>query len=265
MTIVDYPEKIAYRSAAALDPLTPVSILRNLYAEGTYQLTSCLARNSALPLDIIADMLANKAEGSDWLLLNPSTTFDQALYITKLTYPENEVIESCKTVIELFDSLISMEDERPSLAWFLALVLRSPLVSEKEFKERAEFYEEELNHWLLFADSRFDVNSMDITLVEGSSDLEAISKNPNASSGLLAEIIALMPNLDRLFDAPFYNPNCPVPLAAAHFAETMEEHKWSPSILKNFEPRLDAYMGAAFGYGPWESLPLSWKLKMVVG
>jgi len=262
MTITEYPENDADKIAAAFDPLTSVDVLRRLYAENVYDLNSALARNSSLPIDILAELLKKKDSDSSWLLLHSSTTFEQIRYLVKMVaYEDRKAVQACETVVELFDLLIQIEGYPSD---FLSMLLCSPLVGREDFIIRAEFYEDFLVHWIIFADERFDVNSMDITLVEGLIDLEAISKNVNASCGLLGEIINLMSHLDYPFDAPYYNQNCPVNLAASHFAKTIDSQKWSPSRLVGFEPKFDAYLAEVHGDGPWAELPLAWKLKMVV-
>jgi hypothetical protein len=263
---MEYPTNQTDKLRAARDPLTPAGFLHRFYAEDSVELNRSLAMNFSLPSDIIEDMIVHGT--SAWLFLNPLLTFAQVQKIVrKKFWNTSRELKKCKTVIEMFDLLICTEDWDFSSIRSepLSLLLRSPLVGTEEFRERAELYEKRLFHMIIFADARYDVNSMDITLVEDLEDFEGICQNINASTSLLTEVITFLKNSKVDFSSAVYdNPQYPVPLAAAYLLATIDFHKWSPSSLQNFEPRLDQYINTVFGEGPWKDLPLMWKLKAIV-
>lgn len=265
--VMEYPTRQVDKLRAARDPLTPVDFLCRLYAEDSIELNRSLAMNLSLPRDIVEGMMGHRT--SAWLLLNPLLTFTQAQKIIRRAFwSTSKELKTCKTIIEMFDFLICAEDEMLSNSTrseSLSLLLRSPFVSTKEFRARAELYEDCLSHMIIFADARYDVNSMDITLVEDLEDFEGICQNINASTSLLAEVITFLQNSKENFSSAVYdNPQCPVRFSAPFFLATIDRHHWSPSRLQNFEPRLDQYINTVLGEGPWEDLPLLWKLKAIV-
>jgi hypothetical protein len=264
-----YPSKQIGKLLAARDPLTPVAILRRIYAENFSDLDHSLTTNLSLPLDIVEDMITRTSSVPCYaLLLSPLATFKQARDIAKKTVMSaSEELEACETVIEMFDLLTNIEDPSGWKSEFLSSLLCSPLVSTDDFKKRVELHEEMLARTIIFADARYDVNSIDLDLLKKTRnfmDFDGIFRNINIAPSVLAELVAFLKSSKLDFSSAVYdNPQCPVPVSINYFLETIDDHYWSPSCLLNFEPRLDKYMGVLLGEGPWKDLPLLWKMKMV--
>lgn len=171
----DYPTQYIDKFLAAADPLTSPAVLRFIYAENSSELNQSLAKNPSLPQEIIEAMISGYGYSHMWLLPNPLLTFKQAREITmSMVDGCQKQLEACETITDMFDFLVNAGGFEGRTDGFASLLLCSPLVSENDFLRRVEMYEEELIHSIIFADSRYDVNSMDITLVEGIDDFEAM-------------------------------------------------------------------------------------------
>jgi hypothetical protein len=287
------------RTFAARDPLSSPDLLSRLYFDDfdevrrpnsyLYNLSD-LARNPSLSPDVFSALFVklmeyeslipsqdSKLYALSCLFLNPLVTFEQVLSIVIRANEiqqnvSSEKIKTCKTVIEIFDNLIIFAKE--SDRGFFSNLLRSPMVTSKEFTLRVRNIElkEKLAYALLCSDPRFVPNASDyffalsfINNTDSSSfgHASAITANPHANPVFLAKIVGAAGGYSKARELAYANLNCPFELSAVFHVDNMENYKWRPSYLLGLEAKVNEHLTLISGEGPWEDLPLSWKLKII--
>jgi len=285
--------------SAAADPLSSPALLSRLFHDyesqdktEPYPLHfSALARNPSLSPQIFAALLVKLQEYEDsfdvnlaymddvrsYFFLNPLTTFEQVLSIvisskTLRTVVEDVNFEGCRTVVEIFDKLVPLVEVRSN--YFLSRLLCSPLVSVEDFRIRlaTESIQRRLDNWIVFSSSHFIPTSDDYSRALNdlssmkSSDFErglGVVHNENATPEFLREALEHAGGQDSVVGWAYENLNCPIELSARFHSENIEDYRWRPSFLHPFEHKVDKRLALTVGSGPWEDLPLSWKLRMI--
>ena len=266
---------------------------------------SNLANNPSLPSDVlvplllslkeIEDKFSNKPMSLDMLsnfFSNPSTTFEQVLDIVCNSTILNDIsgvkqLKSSKTVIEVFDRLAPLLKIKHQA--FFSRLLCSPLISDQDFKLRIldEKFKDKLDSWIIYASSRFvpsdaDYHSALDTLERGSyhdfalntlkkgkhydfDNALSIIRNENSSAEFLAEAFSCAAGQESVEIWVYKNLNCPIELSAHFLLKNMDDYRWRPSYLLAFNLKANEYLTLTAGEGPWEDLPLSWKLRAIAG
>jgi hypothetical protein len=286
--------------SAANDPLTPPAVLWQIFddhnSHDVLGMTECyslaeLAFNPALPVDLFSILLVKLKQAEDMLsvapmppmaydflsnfFLSPLTTFEQVLSIVCDSANLRDIVgleelRSSRTVVELFDGLRPLLDFRHK--YFMSMLLCSPLVSGEDFRARIDFKEQPLtlDLWNIVINSRFIPTPVDYerflkALVDGSlsNSVRSIILNENASPAFLVEVLGHAEDGYVLSNWVYQNLNCPIELSASFHLKNLESYRWRPSYVLGLKLKLDEYLTSMQGEGPWEDLPLSWKLKMV--
>ena len=286
------------RAYASLDPLSSPALLSRLYYDYAGEETSGaylyhlsnLARNPSLPSDVFSALFAKLMgyESSEpkqapqlaalsCFFVSPLVTFEQVLSIVRYANELNhfvsvEELETCKTVIEIFDKIMIFATGRHRI--FFSNLLCSPMVSAEDFISRVRniAFQNKLIYSTVYADYRFVPNAFEYVFASKFVDSEnarnfdravGIVTNPHADSVFLAELFANAEGHIKIEELAYGNLNCPLELSAGYHTDNMESYKWRPSYLLELETRVNQRLTLTAGEGPWEDLPLSWKLKMI--
>lgn len=295
------PVSFKDRTNASRDPLSSQALLSKLYydyieeenSEAYLNHLSDLARNPSLPPQVFSAIFKKlreydfpsfrgkppRLDALSCLFFNPLTSFDQVLnivcYFNELNHFVNEEeIRKCKTVIEVFDTLITFVNVSQRV--FFSTLLCSPMVSDKDFRSRARNidFKHKINHWIVYSDPRFVPSSDDYKIAQDfatnqpSSDFRVdyargTFVNPNADPLFLAQIVKHTVGQKSIEEAIYNNLNCPIELSAKFHLGKLESYKWKPSYLLKLEIKVNERLTLTSGEGPWADLPLAWKLEMV--
>ena len=285
---------------ASRDPLSSPALLRRLYydykkQDGSsfrdYHLSN-LARNPSLPSDIFVPLLVDledveerffsypmSVEMLSSFFSNPLTTFEQVLGIVCNSANLRDLVgleglRSCKTVIEVFDRLVPLFGFRHKV--FLSRLLCSPLISREDFRSRIVDYEVKLklDNWIIYSSSRFVPNDADyrsaLSSLTYGSDLDfyyglGTIANENTSTEFLVEALGYAAGRESVETLIYENFSCPIELSAHFLLENIEDYGWRPSALLTLNLKANEYLTLTAGAGPWEDLPLSWKLRLIAG
>jgi hypothetical protein len=283
---------------ASRDPLSSPTLLRRLFYDYAnhdglvfhdYHLSN-LACNPSLPSDMLIPLLVSLKEVENKFpekhmslemlssfFSSPLVTFEQLLdLICNATNLKNvagvKELRSCNTAIEIFDGLVPLLETRRKL--FLSKLLYSPLISDEDFQLRIldEEVKAKLDNWTIYSSSRFipsdaDYSSALDSLVQGSyaefDHALSILANVHSSAEFLAEAIRYAGGQESVELWIYENLNCPIELSAHFILKNMDEYQWRPSYLQAFNLKADEYLKKIQSDGPWEDLPLSWKLKII--
>ena len=293
------PEDLYDLSNASADPLTCPSLLREIFTSAWEDVEtkkemypsylSGLAGNPSLPPDVFEALLEKShvygrnsrdkiltMDILSYFLSNPLITFEQVLSIVHCVNMLGRTLSSvelnsCKTVVEIFDKLILVEPKRSN--FFLTKLLCGYLVSDEDFKSRVEnnAVRAKLDNWCLLDNSRFTPRAVDYASVfsfitNGQGKLErgilGIIFNENATPEFLVKVLK---HKGSHKDFVYENLVCPIELSASYHIAKLHEYKWRLSYVVKLEAKVDEYLVKTQGEGPWSDLPLSWKLDMVAG
>jgi hypothetical protein len=294
------PMSRANRAYASLDPLSSAALLSRLYYDYAGEETSGaylyhlsnLARNPSLPPEVCSALFTNlmgyESSGPkqtphlaalSCFFVNPSTTFEQVLSIVRYANELNhfvsvEELETCKSVIDIFDKMMIFATGRHRI--FFSNLLCSPMVSDEDFISRVRNtdFQNKLIYSTVYADPRFVPDAFEYVFASKFVDSEnarnfdravGIVTNPHADSVFLAELFANAEGHIKIEELAYDNLNCPLELSASYHIENIESYKWRPSYLLELEAKVEARLTLISGEGPWEDLPLSWKLKIITG
>lgn len=245
--------------AAAADPLTSQVVLRNLFYNPSVELQpnayssylSSLARNPSCPSDIFAGLLAKTETYGDTFtdqsiardvlscfFASPLVTFEQILNIVCSTSRFSNTIklselQSCESVIEIFDKMILSEPLENS--FFLTRMLCTPLISDEDFKSRVENGDIriKLDNQDLLKNSRFVPHDSDydsaLTFLRFRTarrpqfelDLLALVCNENAKPDFLVEVAGYAGSHEEL---AYENLNYPIELSAAYHIRIFDDY-----------------------------------------
>lgn len=284
---------------ASSDPLSSPALLRRLYYDysnhsgNTFHDShlSDLARNPALPPDVFSALLLKLKEVEDKsssipsqsidmlsnFLLNSLTTFEQVLYVVSNSVHVKNIVDvdkvkSSKTVVEIFDRLVPLANDDHK--GFLTRLLCSSWVSNEDFQVRIMDGDvrPKLHEWGLCSSARFTPSDADY---EGAlaalasfdmatfDDELSIMENPNSTPEFLVQAHGYAAGRESVEMWVYENLNYPIELSASFHIERLSEYKWRPSYLVELEAKVEARLTLISGEGPWEDLPLLWKLEMV--
>jgi disulfide bond formation protein DsbB len=294
------PKKSEEREYASRDPLSPPALLEKLYddfsEEGIWGLypehLSDLATNPSLPPRVFIALFdrlkeygvahtqaSSNPNALSYFFVNPLTTFKQVISISQhfnnLNHWVNPLeLDKCKTVIELFDTLVISGQAKHRV--FFSNLLCSPMVSAEDLmiRVRDRSYKHMLLQMIACSDPRFIPTAIDYSFALASIDsrnpyhsehARSIIVNPNTDQGVLAQAIYKIMEFKYLKGTVYDNLNCPFELSASYHLDNLETYKWRPSYLLELEAKVEAHLTLISGEGPWEDLPLSWKLKMIAG
>lgn len=247
---------------AANDPLTAEYVLRDLYSKNYY---TTLARNPSLPIDLL-NKLIYESKGiygfsASNLFYNSSVTLEQVLFLIK-----NEIgftpdwMHKDLTVVEAFDAMVL--NSQFCGGTFMPDLLCSPLVSLEDFRKRAESFQGFVEKQRVYSDSRFDVDNLKFNQYD-SNLLLAVLANKNASLKTLLKLTNQFDKSLNFDDVVFENLNYPIQFSAEYHRERLTSYKWRPTYLIGLDSKVNEYLVDIMGTGPWEDLPLSWKLEMI--
>ena len=248
---------------ASTDPLTPVVLLRELYELNNIEVWCDLAAHPSLPLDILEELLVVKVFGLDsTLILNPQLTLIQVKTIVSSALSiDLDALDRYGSIIEIFDALMVTGAYKKSHV-FTSALLCNPLISAEDFNVRVKLHAHVLKDGRFFADERLDMSSWSYFSNPSPWVLSGLLHNPSISTELLLCLRGLA-KLSRESKIGLSNLNCPLDLSAWYHLERLAEYKWSPSYLLKLEAQANEYLALISAEGPWEDLPLSWKLRMI--
>lgn len=293
------PRRGTEREYASRDPLSSPALLEKLYDDfsekGIWDIypehyLSDLATNPSLPPCVFIALFeklkeygvahAKASSNPDvlsYFFVNPLTTFKQVINISQYFNNLNHwvdplALDKCETVIELFDTLVISGQAKYSV--FFSNLLCSPLVSAEDFMIRARNanFKHALLQLTVRSDPRFVLTSLDyrfaLDFIDSrnpykSEHARGVILNPNTDQKILTQVIHKVMKSEYLKKMVYDNLNCPFELSAAFHLDNLESYKWRPSYVLELEARVNKHLTFISGEGPWEELPLSWKLRML--
>jgi hypothetical protein len=248
---------------ASTDPLTPVALLRELYELNDSEVWCDLAANPSLPLGILEELLAAKVFGLDLtLILNPQLTLMQVKALVSAALSVDlDALDRFESTIEIFDALMVTGAYKESYV-FTSALLCNPHVSAEDFNVRVKLHAHVLNDEQFFADARLDMSNWAYFLNPNPWARRGLLHNPSIPPELL---VHLRKKANRSSEPKIglSNLNCPIELSASYHLEKLDDYRWSPSYLLGLEAKVNEHLILTTGDGPWEDLPLSWKLRML--
>jgi len=261
---LEYPENFHDKARAATDPLTHEYILRKIYADNNRLLDQALADNPNLPLDLLEKMVKKKDKVMlrSKLVRHPKISFDQTKFlVNKVLRVPYRFMKMHTTGLEIFDYLM-LNGKFIRDAYFASSILRHPEVSKKDYVDRVNLHYP-TRFPSLFSDNRYDPSTIVAPYYPATK--QAIEMNPNSSAELLVAVTG--PIVERYFmqENAVENLNYPIELSAAYHIEMLDYYKWRPSYVIALENVVNVWLKRVVGDGPWEDLPLAWKLKMIAG
>jgi len=286
---------------ASQDPLSSPELLAQIYnnfceqedTQGKYpDYVYDLAGNPSLPpliFSALFDQMNSRGSDADrgvyslpnelsCFFANPLTTFDQVLSIARCFNEKNHfvsplVLNQCDTVIEIFDKLVVHSVVNHS--FFFAKLLSSSMVSGEDFRSRVRNTASNLLDGLIVcSDARFipdeanysfAKNFIDCGRFDDEERAEGIVVNPNAEVPFLVDFIEFAAGRSHIEEIVYENLRCPIELSAHFHLDNLDKYIWRPTYLLALQSKVDGYLMGLDAGGPWEELPLSWKLKMIVG
>ena len=263
-----YPQTTTNMARAAADPLTSPEILWYLYSANQLKVTEILSKRPSLPPDLLAALMTRPlfSRGGHWLTRDIS--FEEVCdIVADLQLLNESEIGECSTAIELFDFLVNnyeLDNIPPNQ---LTNLLCNPVASISDFRSRAALYSGYLMPNMLLRDSRFDVSSIipdfgPLDMV-WTTPFGVIGSNPSITPAQLTNIVRVARENNILPSKAYENLNCPIELSATYHTWFLEDYEWSPTILMTLDAKTNERLTVLQGEGPWEDLPLMWKLKMV--
>jgi len=223
MTRMEKPQYNWEALRAAVDPLTPDSVLWAIYSDSfrlDAQLFNKLAVNPSLPAEIFEDMLATisyDVAAASHMARNPLLSFEDLKELVILTTKiDLKLLGTFSSALEIFDFLIEKENYDPS-NFFIPALLRHPSVSEEEYMKRIIAHYHLFDDPSLLEDYRFDTNML--VAPYDRSVIQAIIKNPNSSPELLLDITVTTASGAILSTKVLENLNYPIELSALHHFE----------------------------------------------
>ena len=268
----EYPADIMGEYRAAIDPLTPAPLLYEIFARDMTD----LPYNNGLPLDLFKKVwkalrdndIADMREFSVSSLFPNRITTSEYIFtmIADQKLLDDEELNSCTKVIEIFDKLVERQarggEEYNLSSIAITNLLCSPLISVEDFRNRAERHQDIL-HAHVYSDSRFELKSESIENRELGYVLGAIF-NKNIDSDFLVKAAIFLEELGVETSDAYENLNYPIDLSAGYHIENLETYKWSPTYLIDLNARVDKYLTLLSEDNEvWADLPLLWKLKMI--
>jgi len=256
--------------AAAVDPLTPEDLLREIasWEEGQYkdvftsnQYNRFLALNPALPLDLFENFLKSKnASAKGFLIASPLATFEQARTIMEDSFYKD--LSHLNSVKELFGFLLDEEENLNIQSHIFLKLIRSPLLSTEDFRTCFNSATFQLPIFRLMNDPRFDIDNVDIERY-GISAAMRLCVNPAITTEALLNMTAIAKKNNEVWLQPLKNSKYPIELSAHYHVEHLDSYKWSPSLLVELNTKANEYLELTTGTKHWLDAPLAWKLKMI--
>jgi len=254
--------------AMAKDPLTPASLLRQLYVLSGSQIRQAVATNSSTPLDLLDEIFAsrNAPKIATGLIGNPNLSFERIkeTSVSMMGLQPNE-LSACHNVVEIVDYLMGMELEIYNRdPYFVSRLLRNPHVNEMDYKDRVERYIDFLELEILYPDSRFDPSGLDHLMKDPNQNariFNAVMQNRNVKTEFLVDATKIR----GVRVLAYRNLSCPIELSVSYHIERLGKYQWSPTYLRELEIKANEYLTVTAGDASWEDVPLQWKLKTIAG
>jgi len=267
---MNYPPA-GYVKNAAGDPLTEISILREIFVKNkTGPVICALAGNPSIDSEILDRLVSGGAMATQYAALsNPKITLSAIKQIViPASYDKRidasvSALESISEIYEYFVEKIASKTSFPHVL-LLTSLLRNPNIPSDFLHEQLD--EPSYKSYLtadIFEDPRIDMKFMEkAAYSRHSEERAAVASNPSLPVSLL-KVLAY----DRMVEvgaAAKRNLNFPLRQTARMHIEMFDSYSYRPSLLKNLETKADQALAELIGDSKdWDGLPLRWKLQMI--
>lgn len=259
----EFPEGDEALYRAAMDPLTPVSLLRELYELNDRSIISDLISNPSLPLDILNELINSEPVTFDTVLVrNPNLTLNQIKNVTReALYVDADVLDDFDSVVKIFDWLVTSGYYKKSYI-FTSALLCNPHISAADFNVRVERHALILDDGQVYEDARFDMSNTRLFCKPRLEILRALLHNPSISPELFLYFLGEA-NECNGSTVGLSNLKCPIELSASYHIDNLDDYKWSPSYLIKLQAKVNERLNLLSSETNWDEIPLLWKLRMV--